>query len=324
MKLVVANAPHVRTDDSVRKIMIDVIIALMPAVIGAVIFFGWYSLIMCIIGAFFAEFLEMFIVRILRKQKNFKPDGSATVTGLLLALNLSPIAPWWLILIGVMVAIGVAKQAFGGIGQNFFNPALVGRAFLLMSFPTYMTTWVAPKIPFSKMPWDVVTSATPLGILKEQGFSKAIESSGYWNLFIGNVGGCIGETSALLLLIGFAYLVVRKRVTLTVPSTYIGTVFLVASVMYLINPERFGSPLFHILSGGLFLGALFMATDMVTSPMTLKGQAIFGIGCGVITMVIRLFAGYPEGVSLSILIMNGLVPLIDRATKPRVFGEVKT
>ena len=223
-----------------------------------------------------------------------------------------------------MVAIGVAKQAFGGIGQNFFNPALVGRAFLLMSFPTYMTTWVAPKIPFSKMPWDVVTSATPLGILKEQGFSKAIESSGYWNLFIGNVGGCIGETSALLLLIGFAYLVVRKRVTLTVPSTYIGTVFLVASVMYLINPERFGSPLFHILSGGLFLGALFMATDMVTSPMTLKGQAIFGIGCGVITMVIRLFAGYPEGVSLSILIMNGLVPLIDRATKPRVFGEVKT
>ncbi|MCD6102972.1 MAG: RnfABCDGE type electron transport complex subunit D [Thermotogaceae bacterium] len=324
MKLVVANAPHVRTDDSVRKIMIDVIIALMPAVIGAVIFFGWYSLIMCIIGAFFAEFLEMFIVRILRKQKNFKPDGSATVTGLLLALNLSPIAPWWLILIGVMVAIGVAKQAFGGIGQNFFNPALVGRAFLLMSFPTYMTTWVAPKIPFSKMPWDVVTSATPLGILKEQGFSKAIEGSGYWNLFIGNVGGCIGETSALLLLIGFAYLVVRKRVTLTVPSTYIGTVFLVASVMYLINPERFGSPLFHILSGGLFLGALFMATDMVTSPMTLKGQAIFGIGCGVITMVIRLFAGYPEGVSLSILIMNGLVPLIDRATKPRVFGEVKT
>jgi len=324
MKLVVANAPHVRTDDSVRKIMIDVLIALMPAVIGAVIFFGWYSLIMCIIGAFFAEFLEMFIVRILRKQKDFKPDGSATVTGLLLALNLSPIAPWWLILIGVMVAIGVAKQAFGGIGQNFFNPALVGRAFLLMSFPTYMTTWVAPKIPFSKMPWDVVTSATPLGILKEQGFSKAIESSGYWNLFIGNVGGCIGETSALLLLIGFAYLVVRKRVTLTVPSTYIGTVFLVASVMYLINPERFGSPLFHILSGGLFLGALFMATDMVTSPMTLKGQAIFGIGCGVITMVIRLFAGYPEGVSLSILIMNGLVPLIDRATKPRVFGEVKT
>ncbi len=324
MKLVVANAPHVRTDDSVRKIMIDVLIALMPAVIGAVIFFGWYSLIMCIIGAFFAEFLEIFIVRILRKQKNFKPDGSATVTGLLLALNLSPIAPWWLILIGVMVAIGVAKQAFGGIGQNFFNPALVGRAFLLMSFPTYMTTWVAPKIPFSKMPWDVVTSATPLGILKEQGFSKAIESSGYWNLFIGNVGGCIGETSALLLLIGFAYLVVRKRVTLTVPSTYIGTVFLVASVMYLINPERFGSPLFHILSGGLFLGALFMATDMVTSPMTLKGQAIFGVGCGVITMVIRLFAGYPEGVSLSILIMNGLVPLIDRATKPRVFGEVKT
>jgi len=324
MKLVVANAPHVRTDDSVRKIMIDVIIALMPAVIGAVIFFGWYSLIMCIIGAFFAEFLEMFIVRILRKQKNFKPDGSATVTGLLLALNLSPIAPWWLILIGVMVAIGVAKQAFGGIGQNFFNPALVGRAFLLMSFPTYMTTWVAPKIPFSKMPWDVVTSATPLGILKEQGFSKAIESSGYWNLFIGNVGGCIGETSALLLLIGFAYLVVRKRVTLTVPSTYIGTVFLVASVMYLINPERFGSPLFHVLSGGLFLGAFFMATDMVTSPMTLKGQAIFGIGCGVITMVIRLFASYPEGVSLSILIMNGLVPLIDRVTKPRVFGEVKT
>lgn len=324
MKLLVKDAPHIRSNDSVRKIMIDVLIALLPAVIGAAIFFGWYALFLCAIGAVVAELVEWFIVRVLRKQKDFMPDLSAAVTGLLLAMNLPPTVPWWLLLIGILVAISVAKQAFGGIGQNIFNPALVGRVFLLISFPTLMTRWINPVQFFSTTPWDAISSATPLGILKQQGFSKAISAFSYTDLFLGNIGGCIGETSTLLLIIGFLYLWYRGRVNPVIPASYIGTVFLFASVMYFVNPEKFGSPLFHILTGGLFLGALFMATDMVTSPMTLKGQAIFGLGCGITTMVIRYFAGYPEGVSLAILLMNAVTPLIDRAFKPRVFGEVKS
>ncbi len=323
MNLVVKDAPHLRSEDSVRKIMLDVLIALAPAVAAGAIFFGWYALVLCIVGTLSAELIEWFILRVLRKQKEFSPDLSAAVTGLLLAMNLPPTAPWWLLIIGVIVAIGIAKQAFGGIGQNIFNPALVGRVFLLISFPTMMTRWISPVPSFSVFAPDAVTSATALGILKQQGFSQAIERYSYSDLFFGNVGGCIGETSTLLLLIGFAYLVFRGRVKTVIPATYIGTVFAFSTVTYLINPERFGTPLYHILAGGLMLGALFMATDMVTTPMTLKGQAVFGLGCGVVTMIIRLFAGYPEGVSLAILLMNAVTPLIDRAFRPKIFGEVK-
>jgi electron transport complex protein RnfD len=323
MKLIQSDAPHIRTKDSVRSIMLDVLLALAPAVAVATFFFGLYALFLCLFGAIVGELIEWFIVKVLRRQKDFSFDLSAAVTGLLLAMNLPPTAPWWLLLIGLLVALGVAKHAFSGIGQNIFNPALVGRVFLLISFPTLMTKWVTPVRSFTRMPWDAMTSATALGVLKNSGFSEAIRKFSYLDLFFGNVGGCIGETSAFVLLVGFAYLLFRKRVNPIIPASYIGTVFGFASIMYLVNAEKFGTPLFHILSGGLFLGALFMATDMVTSPMTLKGQAVFGIGCGVVTMIIRLFAGYPEGVSLAILLMNALVPLIDRAFKPKIFGEVK-
>lgn len=323
MKLLASDAPHIRTEDSVRSIMLDVLLALAPAVAVASFFFGWYALFLCLFGAILGELIEWFIMKVLRKQKEFSFDLSAAVTGLLLAMNLPPTAPWWLLLIGLLIALGVAKHAFGGIGQNIFNPALVGRVFLLISFPTLMTRWTSPVRSFGRASWDAMTSATALGVLKNTGFSEAIRRFNYTDLFFGNVAGCIGETSAFALLLGFLYLMYRKRVNPIIPATYIGTVFGFASIMYLVNAGKFGTPLFHILSGGLFLGALFMATDMVTSPMTLKGQVVFGVGCGVVTMIIRLFAGYPEGVSLAILLMNALVPLIDRIFKPKIFGEVK-
>ncbi|MCX7653340.1 MAG: RnfABCDGE type electron transport complex subunit D [Fervidobacterium sp.] len=322
MKLITTSAPHVRTNDSTRKIMLDVLIALAPAVVGAMYFFGLYALVLSIIGMLSAEAVELFIMRVLKKDKNFIPNGSAAVTGLLLALNLSVATPWWVLIIGVVFAIAIVKHAFGGLGQNIFNPALAARVFLLVSFPTAMTTWYKPMASFGGWyPADTQTSATPLAILKLEGFSKVLESTTYTDLFYGNIGGCIGETSAILLLIGFVYLVLRKRIKILIPSTYIGTVLMISSIFNSINPEKYGSPLFHILAGGLMLGALYMATDMVTSPMTLKGQAIFGVGCGLITMIIRYFGGYPEGVSLSILLMNALTPLIDRYTQPVIFGR---
>lgn len=323
MKLSTSSAPHVRTKDSTSKIMLDVIVALVPAVIAGTYFFGLYALVLSIIGMVSAELIELFIMRVLRKDKSFVPNGSAAVTGLLLALNVSAATPWWVLVIGVVFAIAIVKHAFGGLGQNIFNPALAARVFLLVSFPTAMTTWYKPINSFAGWYTDAQTTATPLAILKLQGFSKVMENTNYLDLAFGNVGGCIGETSAILLFIGFLYLLFRGRIKVIVPATYIGTVLMVASIFYSINPERFGSPTFHILAGGLMLGALFMATDMVTSPMTLKGQAIFGIGCGILTMLIRYLGGYPEGVSLSILLMNSLVPIIDRHTQPKIFGRGK-
>ncbi|ONN26473.1 electron transporter RnfD [Thermosipho affectus] len=318
MKLITGNAPHVRANDTTSKVMTDVIIALIPAIIGAWYFFGGYALFLILLGAVTGELFELFIMRVLRNDKSFTPNGSAAITGILLAMNVSSATPWWVFLIGLAFALGIAKHAFGGLGMNIFNPALAGRAFLLVSFPVAMTTWYKPVLSFTK--WiDVQTSATPLAILKETGNVNV----GYWDLFIGNRGGSIGETSVLLLLVGFIYLVIRKRIKIMIPISYISTVFVMSSVFYFVNPS-FGTPLFHILSGGLMLGALFMATDMVTSPMTIKGQAIFGVGIGVMTLLIRYFAGYPEGVSLSILLMNAFVPLIDKYTMPRIFGEVES
>jgi len=315
MKLSVTAAPHIRDDDNVRSIMFDVLIALSPAVIAATYFFGWRALILSIVSIFIAEGIELFIMKVLRRQKDFKPDFSASVTGLLLALNVNVGLPIWVLVVGLIAALTLGKHVYGGIGKNPFNPALVGRVFLLISFPSLMTTWWAPRY------WnlDTLTTATPLAIVKEQGFSAL--NVGYLDLFLGNIGGCMGEVSALALLMGFAYLVIRKRIKLLIPISYIGTVLLISSIFWMIDVERYGTPLFHILAGGLMLGALFMATDMVTSPITPKGQMIFGVGCGVITMMIRYFGGYPEGVSFSILIMNSVVPLIDMYTKPRIFGK---
>lgn len=324
MKLLTSPAPHVRTTDSTASVMIDVLIALSPAVVAATYFFGLQAFILSVVGMISAELIEFFIMRVLRKDKNFAPNGSAAVTGLLLALNVSVATPWWVLLIGVLFAIAIVKHVFGGLGQNIFNPALAARVFLLVSFPTAMTTWYPPIGKFFGTYADAQTTATPLAVLKLEGFNSAMRNFTYTDMLFGNIGGCIGETSALLLIIGFLYLVFRGRIKLVIPVTYLGTVFVFSSIMYFVNPERFGTPLFHLLAGGMMLGALFMATDMVTSPMTTKGQAIFGVGCGLITMLIRYFGGYPEGVSLSILLMNAFVPIIDRYTQPRIFGRRKS
>ena len=315
----VIPAPHIKDPDDVQKIMRDVLISLIPVTVFSGFIFGWYAWVLALVGIFGGEAIEYVIMRLFRKQKNFKSDGSASVTGLLLALNVSVKLPFWAFLIGLAFALIVGKHIYGGLGTNPFNPALVGRAFLLMSFPTAMTSWVKPSFPkFWLSPWDVQTTATPLGILKEHGYSAI--HTGYLKLFFGNVGGSIGETSAFLLILGFIYMLIRKRVSLHIPLSYVGTVFVISSIFWAVNPEKYGDPIFHILAGGLMLGALFMATDMVTSPITPKGKVIFGIGCGLITMVIRLMGAYPEGVSFSILIMNAFVPLIESATRPKKFG----
>jgi electron transport complex protein RnfD len=303
MKLKLAAAPHFRTKDSTRKVMLDVLIALIPALIVS-------------------------IVRFIRKNKNYVPDLSASVTGLLLGMNLSMAVSWYHILIGVAFSVIIGKQIYGGLGQNIFNPALVGRVFMVVSFPGVMTTWIKPFYyqnvdnALSLSSIDTFTGASALGILGDSGQEAALQTYSYMDMFIGRIPGSIGEVSALALLIGFAYLVIRGRIKITVPLAYIGTVLIMSSIFYLFDPS-YATPLFHVLSGGLMIGALFMATDMVTSPMTMKGQFLYGAGMGLITMVIRYFGAYPEGVSFSILIMNALVPLIDLWGKPRIFGTSK-
>jgi len=310
MKLLMSPAPHLRSSDDVRKIMFDVILALTPATIFGIITFGFNALLLVIIGMVSAEGLEYFIMKYMRKKKDFKSNLSAATTGLLIALNCSVFVKWWQVLIGVIVAVGIAKHVFGGLGKNIWNPALVGRVFMTLSFPVAMTTWLTP--------FDLQTTATPLAYMKTNSIIP-------WNIgqaFLGTVPGCIGEVSALLLIVGFGWLVYKKRIKLMIPVAYIGTVLILSSIFYLANAS-FGNPLMHLFSGGLMLGALFMATDMVTSPMSIKGCMIFGIGCGVITLVIRYFGGMNEGVSFSILLMNALVPLIDSVSRKKVFGEVK-
>jgi electron transport complex protein RnfD len=241
-------------------------------------------------------------------------NGSAAITGLLLAMNLASNAPWWLCMLGCLIAIGLGKQLFGGLGFNPFNPALVARVALLIGFPSLMTSWVTPT-PGNLTACDALTGATPLGAQGE-----AVASLG--DLFTGNVGGCLGETSALALLLGGAFLIVRKLIKWQVPAAFIGTVALISGIVHAVNPDLTPPPLYHILAGGLMLGAFFMATDMVTTPITNTGGLVFGIGCGLITSVIRIWGGYPEGVSFSILFMNALTPLIDRYTIGQPFGSL--
>lgn len=320
MRLSTEAAPHFRTNDTTQKIMLDVLIALTPAVIVSTWIFGLRALFIMLFSMVFAEVLEYVTVKFLKKQKDFKPDFSASVTGLLLGMNLSLGVNWWQIMIGVVVSILIAKHAFGGLGQNFFNPALVGRVFLMISFPTAMTTWYQPF--YYKSP-SIMTAASPLSMLSEQGIDQVLSNYSYWEMFVGKIPGSIGEVSALALIIGFIYLLVRNRVKVMIPLSYIGTVVVFSSILYFVDPIKFGNPLFHILTGGLMLGALFMATDMVTTPMTPKGEFVFGVGAGILTILIRSFGGYPEGVSFSILIMNAFVPLIDDWLKPRIYGTSK-
>lgn len=302
--LIVSSSPHLHSANSVATTMRDVVIALIPALIGAVYFFGTAAvtvILTCVISAMLSEALAQ---KIMHREVTVS-DGSAAVTGLLLAFCLPATLPWWIAAIGSAVAIIIGKQFFGGLGCNIFNPALIGRAFLVASWPVAMTAWVAPL--------DGVTTATPLGILKE-GLGAELPSLG--QLFMGNVAGSLGETSALALIVGGIYLLYKGHIDWRIPFSYLGTVFILTAVIG-------ADPLFHLLSGGLMLGAIFMATDWVTSPITKKGRIIFGVGCGLLTVLIRTMGGYPEGVCYSILLMNLVTPLIDRYTKARVFGGVK-
>ena len=318
-----SSSPHIHSGETTEKVMRAVIYSLLPACAVAVYFFGLPALrvlLLCTIGCVVTEA----ICNTCFGKKVSIADGSAALTGILLALNMPSTSPWWLALLGAVIAIVIGKQVYGGLGYNPFNPALVARVVLLISFPVQMTSWVTPT-PFGSR-IDAVTTATPLGEWKTAvmltGKLPENITVGMDNYFIGNMSGCIGEVSALALLLGAAYLFWKKIITWQVPVSFIGTVIILGGVFWLVAPTRYPNPLFHLLTGGLVLGAFFMATDMVTSPVTTKGMLIFGFGCGLVTVLIRLFGGYPEGVSFAILLMNAATPLIDRFTRPRVFGTV--
>ena len=312
-QLLVSSSPHVRSEDTISRIMLDVVIALMPAAIAAVIFFRWNAIVIILASVLSAVITEALIQKLMKREITIG-DWSAVITGMLLAFNLPPTVPLWIPIIGSAFAIAVVKQLFGGLGHNFMNPALAARAVLLASWPVRMTTWITPGV-------DAVSTVTPLAILKET--ETAGQLPELWDMIVGNIGGTIGETSALALLLGAAYLLYRGIINWKIPFTFIGTV---AFMTWMLGGEGFftGNALYHIFAGGLILGAFFMATDYVSSPVTPKGQIIMGVGCGVLTSVIRIYGGYPEGVSYSILLMNVAAPLIDKLTMPRIFGEVKT
>ena len=314
-QFIVSPAPHFHSGDSVRKNMLLVIIALLPAYAVSVWQFGWGALITTAISVAACVLFEWLIAKYILKQKSTICDLSAVLTGLLLAFNLPSNLPWWIVVIGALVAIGVAKMSFGGLGQNLFNPALVGRVFLLISFPAQMTTWPVPR------KYDGTTGATPLGILNEGGTDLPTNM----DMFLGFCGGSMGEVSAVALLIGGLFLIWKKVISPIIPFTFIGTVFVFAFVYYSVagTGDAFEMAVFHILAGGVMLGAFFMATDYVTSPLLPMGKVIFGVGCGLITMLIRVFGSYPEGVSFSILIMNCLTPLINDFCQKRMYGGAK-
>ncbi|GAB4377060.1 MAG: RnfABCDGE type electron transport complex subunit D [Calditrichia bacterium] len=339
-KLFIAtSSPHIRDTESIPKIMWTVNVALLPSLVMAIYFFGLKAMWITLLSIAAAVITEGLIQKLTKKPLRIH-DGSAVITGFLVAFNLPASVPWWMPVVGSIFAIAIVKELFGGLGYNILNPALAARAFLLASWPVAMTAqWTPPKAgTISGI--DSITSATPLNLLKQsakiisnpenfdpskvQAAQEAIAklSSSYSNLLIGNVGGCIGETSVIALLIGALIMFYRHVIDWRIPFTYVGTVALLAWIVGGTEGLFTGNWIFHVLSGGLILGAFFMATDMVTSPITPKGQFIFAAGCGILTVAIRVWGGYPEGVSYSILLMNLAVPLIDRFTVPKVFGEV--
>lgn len=305
--------------------MRDVVIALLPAVIVSVVFYGWKELLVLGVSVASCVLLEYLITRFLLKRPSTVGDLSAVVTGILLALNLPSATPWWVVFIGALAAIGIAKMTFGGLGQNVFNPAIVGRVFLLVSFPTYMTHWEVPRGLFGV---DAVTGATPLGIIKEglmQGSTvpelMAQHGYTYSQMLFANIGGSAGEACAVALLVGFLYLLVRKVIKPWITLSVLGTVAALSCIFWLADPARFTDPLFNLLTGGMLLGACFMATDYVTSPMSTKGGIIFGVGIGLITLMIRYFGSYPEGMSFAILLMNATVPLLNNWFHQKKYGR---
>ena len=323
--LVVSGSPHIHSGLSVRKLMWGVIIALLPALLASYYFFGLGAVLVSFTAVISAMLFEYLIARFILKVQPDLADGSAVITGLLLSFNVPSNLPLWIVVIGSFVAIAIAKMSFGGLGKNPFNPALVARVFILLSFPVQMTTW--PKIGKAfPMSLDAVTGPTPLGIIKEglkkgdslQDLMQQVPS--YLDMFKGAMAGSMGEVSAALLLLGGIYMLARKIITWEIPVSFIGSVVVFSGILWLIDPARYTDPVFQLLTGGMMLGVFFMATDMVTSPMTRYGQLIFGAGVGILTIIIREWGAYPEGVSFAILLMNATVPLLNKI-KPERFSN---
>ena len=324
-KLIVSPSPHAATRESVPSLMYGVIISLLPALGVSVYYFGIGMVIVTAVSVLSCILFEYLIQKFVMKVKTTHLDGSALLTGLLLAFCLPANLPLWMVMIGALVAVGIAKMTFGGLGNNIFNPALVGRVFLFISFPVAMTSWPEPGQWLKYT--DALTGATPLGVMKEGLATKSVaeimpELPSFLNLFLGNTMGSAGEVAAFALLIGMIYLLYKKIITWHIPISILGTVFLFTGILWLANPDRFADPLFHMLTGGLMLGAIYMATDYVTSPMSTKGMLIYGVGIGVVTVLIRVFGAYPEGVQFAILIFNGFTPLLNKYIKPKRFGKV--
>ncbi|MBQ6821030.1 MAG: RnfABCDGE type electron transport complex subunit D [Bacteroidales bacterium] len=324
-KVLVSPSPHLHAKASTDSIMMDVVIALLPAVVVSILFYGWSEILLLAVSCVGCVGLEYLIARYLMKRPELFSGTSALVTGLLLAMNLPSTSPWWMVLIGAVVAIGVAKMSFGGLGQNLFNPAITARVFLLISFPVQMTNWTLPKgfIRYA----DAVSGATPLGLIKEglksgNTIPEILAQNGLSaEMVVRDIGGSAGEISALALLLGFCYLLVRKVVKPWITISILATIAAIAAVFHGIDPAHFTGVNFNLITGGVLLGACFMATDYVTSPMSNWGGVIYGIGIGVIVMMIRYFGSYPEGMSFAILIMNCFVPLINRAFHQKKYGR---
>ncbi len=320
--LTVSPSPHVHSDDSVRKIMYQVIIAMLPILLWSIYLFGLPAIKLIVTATVASVLFEYLVQKYVLKGTLTIHDGSAIITGLLLAFNVPATLPLWIVVIGAFVSIVVGKMTFGGLGKNPFNPALVGRVFLVISFPAQMTSWPSPLGGV-----DARTVATPLSLLKEA--YKKTETLGdvisslpsAFDLFMGNVPGSAGEMSALCIILGFIYLLIKRVITWHIPVVIVFTVAIFQGVLFFFAPDRFAGVAFHVLSGGLILGAVFMATDMVTSPMSKSGQVVYAVGIGVLTVLIRNFGAYPEGISFAILIMNAFTPLINIVMKPRRFGE---
>jgi Na+-translocating ferredoxin:NAD+ oxidoreductase subunit D len=322
----VSPSPHTHGKESTQKLMFNVVLALIPAFITSVFYFGVGAIIVTATSVVSCLLFEYLIQRFILKKPISITDGSALVTGILLAFNLPSNIPVLIIVIGSFISIAVAKMTFGGLGNNPFNPALVGRVFMLISFPVQMTSWPVPK-GFGTGYIDAITGATPLAIIKE-GLKNGESLSQLMDkiptpaqMFLGNMGGSLGEVAAIALLIGFIYLLIKKVITWHIPVSVIGSMAIFTSILWFVNPEKNANPMFHILAGGVLLGAIFMATDYVTSPMNSRSMIIYGCGIGIITVIIRVWGAYPEGVSFAILVMNAFVPLMNAYIKPKRFGE---
>ncbi len=318
----ISGSPHVHGGESTKKIMYSVIIALMPAFLFSIYYFGFNAVRVTLIAVASCVLVEWLIQKFLIKGECTIGDGSAIITGMLLAFNLPSNIPAWMIIVGSIVAIGIGKMSFGGLGNNPFNPALVGRVFMLISFPVAMTTWPTPKPLFGEALTDAVTGPTALGYVKEA-LAQGVAANELTSQITENIyySGSLGEIGSIAIIIGGLFLIFRKVIDWQTPVIIIATVAIISTACWLIDPAQFVHPMIHIFGGGLMLGAFFMATDMATSPMTMKGKIVFAIGVGALTIIIRLWGAYPEGMSFAILIMNAFVPLINKMCKPTRFGN---